>query len=235
MGGMNTGFTGVGDDPALTRLLTNIFPNMPTQFFYFDIGNVLLSFDHDRMIRQMAVVAGVSESAMRSMILPADDETDLQWALEAGGITEDAYYEHLCESLGVRPPRKGLDFAASDIFEPIEATLRLVERMQQAGLRLGLLSNTNSVHWRFFLDGRYPVLTRGFEQTVSSFEARSMKPDAGIYQLAIKKAGVAPSEIFFVDDKKENVEGAIECGVDAVLFTGADDLEATLRERGVVF
>ena len=208
---------------------------MPLQFFYFDIGNVLLAFDHDRMVRQMAAVAGVSESDMRRVILPADDKTDLQWALEAGRITEDAYYEHLCESLGVRPPREELDFAASDIFEPMEPTLRLVERMQRVGLRLGLLSNTNSVHWRFFLDVRYPTLTRDFEQTVSSFEARSMKPDAGIYRLAIEKADVPAADIFFVDDKEENVAGAIACDIDAVLFTGADDLETALRERGVEF
>jgi putative hydrolase of the HAD superfamily len=208
---------------------------MPPQFFYFDIGNVLLAFDHDRMIRQMAAVAAVGETAMREAILPSEDETDLQWALEAGQITENDYYEQLCKTLSVRPPRKELNFAASDIFEPMEPTLRLVERMQRVGLRLGLLSNTNSVHWRFFLDGRYPVLSRCFEQTVSSFEAQSMKPDSGIYRLAIEKAKVLPSDIFFVDDKEENVAGAIACGIDAVLFTGADDLEAALRERGVEF
>lgn len=204
-------------------------------FFYFDLGKVLLDFDHERMLRQMADVAGVDPEAMRAAVLPGGDRSDPQWRLEAGEMSEDAYYEHLCETLGVRPPRAELELAASDIFEPIAPSMRLLERMHAAGLRLGLLSNTNGIHWRYFLDGRYPTLGRVFEVRVGSFEVGAMKPDAAIYRAAAERAGVEPGQIFFSDDRLDNIAGARDFGYDAVAFTGADALEAELGRRGVRF
>jgi len=44
-------------------------------------------------------------------------------------------------------------------------------------------------------------------------------------------AGVAAGEIFFTDDRAENVAGAIAAGFDAVLFTSVEALESELRSR----
>lgn len=209
--------------------------SQPPEFLYFDLGKVLLDFDHARMLRQMAEVAGVSVGAMRSALMPEGEPTegDPQWRLEAGQLGEDAYYESLCEALGTRPPRAELELAASDMFTPIEASFDLVERLASAGCRLGLLSNTNPIHWRFFMDGRYPALPTAFEVLVGSFEVGAMKPDPLIYRVAIERAGVAAERVFFTDDKQENVDGAIACGLDAVLFTGAEALAEQLRSRGL--
>ena len=206
------------------------------EFFYFDLGKVLLDFDHERMLRQMAGVAGVEIEAMRHALMPTGEPTpgDPQWRLEEGSISEDAYYEALCETLGTRPPRGELELAASDIFTPIEASMRLVERLAADGRRLGILSNTNAIHWRFFMDGRYPTLRSAFELALGSFELRAMKPDPAIYHAAAERAGVPIERMFFTDDKRENVDGALACGIDAVLFTGTDALEAALSERGVL-
>lgn len=209
-------------------------PN-PPQFLYFDLGKVLLSFDHGRMVRQMAGAAGVSDDAMRAALMPSGEPTqgDPQWQLEAGHLSEDDYYDQLCESLGCRPPRDRLDFAASDMFEPIEASMRLLERLKAAGHRLGLLSNTNPIHWRFFMDGRFPTLNAVFEVEIGSFHVGAMKSDPVIYHAAIEQTGVPAEQIFFVDDRAENVAGAIACGIDAVLFTDTASLEADLRTRGI--
>lgn len=205
------------------------------QFLYFDLGKVLLSFDHGRMVRQMAEVGRVSVEAMRAALMPSGEPTqgDPQWQLEAGHLSEDDYYEQLCESLGCRPPRADLDLAASDMFEPIEASMRLLERLKAGGHRLGLLSNTNPIHWRFFMDGRFPTLNEIFEVEIGSFHVGAMKPDPVIYHAAIKRAGVPAEQIFFTDDREENIAGAIACGIDAVLFTETATLEADLRSRGI--
>lgn len=207
------------------------------EFLYFDLGKVLLSFDHPRMLRQMAEVAGVSFEAVRAALMPSGEPTtgDPQWRLEAGTLSEDHYYEHLCESLGVRPPRDELWRAASDIFAPIEASMDLLERLHAAGHRLGLLSNTSPMHWEFFMDGRFPTLARVFEVPIGSFQTGAMKPDPAIYRFAVERAGVAVERVFFTDDRAENVAGARACGLDAVLFTDAACLERDLRARGLEF
>ncbi|QDT69175.1 Alpha-D-glucose-1-phosphate phosphatase YihX [Planctomycetes bacterium MalM25] len=209
--------------------------SQPPEFLYFDLGKVLLDFDHARMVRQMAGVAGVSEEAMRAALMPSGDPTegDQQWALEAGQLSEDAYYEGLCERLGVRPPRAEFELAASDIFTPIQASLDLVTRLHAAGHRMGILSNTNSIHWRFFLDGRYPELIDAFEIKLGSFEVGSMKPDPVIYLSAIELAGVPAERVFFTDDKPENIAGAMAVGIDAVPFTDTASLVDELNQRGV--
>nr|WP_261342823.1 HAD-IA family hydrolase [Pirellulimonas nuda] len=134
--------------------------------------------------------------------------------------------------MGSRPDRAALDLAASDIFAPIDQTWQLVRRLHAGGARMGILSNTNPTHWRIVTDGRWPILTECFEHAVLSYEARSMKPDRAIYEQAIDRAGVPAGEVFFVDDREDNIAGAIEAGLDAVVFRSAEGLERDLAERG---
>jgi HAD superfamily hydrolase (TIGR01509 family) len=60
-----------------------------------------------------------------------------------------------------------------------------------------------------------------------------MKPDRAIYDEAIRRAGAPAHEIFFTDDRRENVDGARAAGLDAVLFTSPAQLERDLAERGL--
>jgi HAD superfamily hydrolase (TIGR01509 family) len=60
-----------------------------------------------------------------------------------------------------------------------------------------------------------------------------MKPDRRIYETAVERAGVLPQDVFFTDDRLENVAGAQAGGIDAVQFDGVDSLVAELRERNV--
>lgn len=206
---------------------------MATRFLYFDLGNVLLSFCHDRMCQQMAEVAGVTPEIVARTILPTAGKSDLQWRLESGEIDPDEYYEAYCNSLGCRPPRKELELAACDIFGVIEETRELVERLAAAGNRMAIFSNTNSVHWQFVTDGRFPHLNDCFGPPLLSYEVAAMKPDRRIYEIAIERAEAGPSEVFFVDDRPDNVAGALAAGLDAVRFTTARALVSDLRARGV--
>ena len=56
-----------------------------------------------------------------------------------------------------------------------------------------------------------------------------MKPERSAYEQAADRAGVDAGDIFFTDDRPENVEGALAAGWQAAIFTSAHDLEETLR------
>ena len=107
--------------------------------------------------------------------------------------------------------------------------------MFAAGQRLGLISNTCELHWKFVSDGRYALFPSAFEHVVLSYELRQMKPKSEIYLTAARLAGVEPREIFFTDDLPENVAGAQAAGFDAVLFNGAPALVDELHRRRVRF
>jgi FMN phosphatase YigB (HAD superfamily) len=211
---------------------------MPPKIIYFDLGNVLLSFSHAQMCRQMADVAGVSPERIREVVF-GTDESAVQWQYEVGQITTDEYYEGICRQIGCRPDRARLEHAACDIFEPIVATWEFVRALAAADHRLAILSNSNLLHWRFISDGRFPLLdspggpSSPFAWAVISFEAGSMKPDRRIYDVAIERAGVPPELIFFVDDRPENVAAARAAGIDAVEYAGTLKLIDDLHRRGV--
>ena len=46
-------------------------------------------------------------------------------------------------------------------------------------------------------------------------------------------SNVPASRIFFIDDRQENVQGAIDAGIDAHLFTSVLDVYRLLEQRGV--
>ncbi len=206
---------------------------MPCSFIYFDMGKVLLEFSHDQMCRQMAAEAGCSEEAVRRAVFDGGNDS-LHRRIERGEWSPDQAYRHFCEATGTSPDQAALEHAASDMFAPMDDSVRLVESLHEAGCRLGVLSNTNYYDWRFVSDGRYPFLTRCFEAHVLSFEVGVMKPDAAIYAEAVRRAGVPAGEVFFTDDRPENVEGARLAGLDAVLFKSAEQIERELAQRGVV-
>ena len=72
-----------------------------------------------------------------------------------------------------------------------------------------------------------------FPVHVLSCDLGAAKPDLEIYRVAAQRAAVSPSEIFFVDDLAENVNGALAAGFDAVQYVSMGQLAADLRERGV--
>lgn len=198
-------------------------------FLYFDLGNVVLPFDYLIAIRQMAELAGVPAAEIQQIVF----DSGLQMAYECGAVTTVQFYAAFCEQTGKRPDLDGLLVASSDMFQADETVVDLILRLRGFGYRTGLLSNTCEAHWQFCVNHKFPCLARLFEVTALSYELGAMKPEAAIYQAAARLAGVAPAEIFFVDDRMEHVEGACRAGFDAVLFTGVADLIAALVQRGI--
>jgi putative hydrolase of the HAD superfamily len=203
----------------------------PPRFLYFDLGNVLLRFDHRVACRQMAAVAGIAPE----LVWQVSFQGDLFERYERGDVTNDQYYGIFCEQTRSTPDRDELLLAASDIFHLNPPVVALVAQLKSAGQRLGILSNTNDAHWRLVSDGRFAVLAGGWEQLALSFRLGAMKPEPAIYRAAAELAQVAPEEIFFVDDRSENVAGARQAGFDAVPFTTAAELTRDLLRRGVRF
>ncbi|MGE0609879.1 MAG: HAD family hydrolase [Pirellulales bacterium] len=200
-------------------------------FFYFDLGNVLLFFDHQRGCRQMGEVAGVDLEQVWQVLY----ESGLATQYETGLVTTRQMFDTFCQQTDSQPDYNAFVQAAGDIFEVNASIKPVVAGLISAGHRLGLLSNTCEAHWNWFASGRYGQIPDGFEQIVLSYEARSMKPDAKIFRVAAEKAGVPPSNIFYTDDTPGHVQAAKALGFDAVHYTNTPALVAELRQRGVEF
>ncbi|MCP4189860.1 MAG: HAD family phosphatase [Planctomycetaceae bacterium] len=200
------------------------------QAIYFDLGNVLLTFDHLRACEQMAAAAAVSKAQVHDCLF---ESHGLQSAYERGELTSEEFCNEFRQRLDAVVEDEALLLAGSDMFALNTPMMPIVSQLEALGYDLGILSNTCEAHWEFVNDGKYDLFDRFQGPTVLSYEVCSMKPDPKIYQAAIEAVDCEPSRIFFMDDKPENVEGAHAAGLDAVVFTTAEQLVKELAKRGI--
>jgi putative hydrolase of the HAD superfamily len=198
------------------------------EFFYFDMGNVLLSFDYDVAAQKMSQVCGASADKCRE----AGYGVELLTAFEMGHITRDQFHARFSELTGSQSDCDALLAARSDMFHVMVPTIRLLTQLKGVRKRTGLLSNTSIDHFDW-CRARFGAIRDLFDVYVLSYEVRSMKPDRRIYEIAIERAGVPAEKIFYTDDREENVAAAKQLGLESVLFTDANQLLADLRSRGV--
>ncbi|HEX4149469.1 MAG TPA: HAD family phosphatase [Pirellulales bacterium] len=199
------------------------------RFLYFDLGNVLILFDHRLACRNLAELTGVPAEQVWELIFAGG----LNHRLDAGSLSTAECYRLFCEHFDCRPSPEQFALAASDIFQVNYSMNAVLGRLSGAGYRLGLLSNTSDLHWKYLTDDRYWLIPDAFEQLVLSFEVGLMKPDPQIYRLAAARAGVEPHEVFYVDDLPANVDGALAAGFDAVQYTTTPALVEALIRRGI--
>lgn len=76
------------------------------------------------------------------------------------------------------------------------------------------------------------MLADCFEHVLASHHLGVRKPDRRFYVRLLDRIGRRPAEVLFVDDREDNVEAAIEVGLRAHLFAGADDLRERIRREG---
>jgi len=202
----------------------------PPRFLYFDLGNVLVTFDVGVMCRQMGEVAGIEPSGVMEAVFGQG----LLARFETGQLATEQFYQEFCRATGTRPDRAALTLAASDIFHLRTSIIPVVAQLRQAGYRLGILSNTCEIHWEC-CRRRFRLLGDLFAVHALSFRIGAIKPDAAIFRAAAALAGVEPGEIFFTDDCPGHVAGARAAGWDAVQFTSTPELVAELHRRGLKF
>lgn len=201
---------------------------MPAKFIYFDLGNVICHFDHAIGCQKVAQLCNVDEAAVHAAMF----DSGLEDQFERGALSPDQFAEAFFEALGASCDTQELMDGMSTIFSPNEAIYPLIRQLSDQGIPLGILSNTCPAHWDWVIR-QYPILTQSFSIRVLSFEVKSMKPEPEIYQAAIESANLSPEDIFFMDDREENVAGAVAAGIDAVQYTSVPELEAALKERSI--
>ncbi len=201
---------------------------MAIRFIFFDLGKVLVNFDLHQMMRQVSDVAGVGIDRVAAALF--DDH--LHERFELGEIAIEEYQRGFCERIGCQPDLARLHRAATEFFELNASILPVISGLCQTRFPLGILSNTCVSHWDYCRQ-RFAFIRECFQVSVPSYEVGFLKPHKEIYDLAARRARVAPEEIFFTDDLLENVEGARAAGWDAVQFTSARQLAEELRRRAV--
>ncbi len=115
--------------------------------------------------------------------------------------------------------------------QPNEPMIDWAKRLQAGGTKTGILSNLGDEMMNGVL-GSFPWLTR-FDFLLWSHTLLLAKPEPEIYRHAAAGLGVAPAEILFVDDREDNIEGAVLAGMQVIRYTDQTSFEAEMDTRGL--
>jgi|SRR5580698_473190 putative hydrolase of the HAD superfamily len=77
-------------------------------------------------------------------------------------------------------------------------------------------------------------LRRNFEVALSSCYLGLRKPDVAIYKRALDILGRPGERVLFIDDREENVAGALAAGMKGIRFQGAESLRRELVSLRVI-
>jgi putative hydrolase of the HAD superfamily len=180
-----------------------------------DYGGVLTTNVFDSF-RDFSVAEGLEPDAIMRLLREDPRAIVLVRGLETGDLTEDAFGKQFGALLGI-DERPGMVDRMFGGLRPDEEMLAAVRRARAAGIRTGLISNSMGA-------GRYDRSTfeELFDGVVISGEVGMHKPQPEIFLLGAERAGVDPGDCVFVDDLRQNCEGAEAIGMTAVLHRGAE-------------
>jgi len=199
----------------------------PPKLVVFDIGNVLLRFEPLHLYRDLLPAPAEAH--------PIWDQVDLHGMNAAGdlGRLQDA----VAATAAAHPAYQDLILPWFDQWErmigpEIPGVADILHGVKAAGLPIAAFSN-------FSVDtfprgkARFPILG-AFDYEFISGRVNLAKPDPAFYALLEAETGCSGGDVFFVDDKAENIEAAARRGWRTCHFTGtAATLGAALSANGV--
>jgi putative hydrolase of the HAD superfamily len=75
----------------------------------------------------------------------------------------------------------------------------------------------------------------GFDHCTWSHALSMAKPEPAIYLRTAEALKAAPANVFFIDDRGENVAAAAGVGMQTIRYAGHEDFEAEMRARGLTW
>ncbi|SCX81590.1 HAD family hydrolase [Alkaliphilus peptidifermentans] len=193
----------------------------------FDIGRVLLEFEPKKYLE-----AKFSEEVVDELfehVFSRDEWLEL----DKGTIDEEMALEIIAKRI---PHRRG---EISELLEgwhelliPIAGTVEILHRLKEKKYKIYLLSN---FHFKAFekVSNQFDFFQIADGKIISS-HVKYLKPQKEIYEALMVKYNLQPSECLFIDDTKENLEGAKKIGINTIHFISATQLEEDLLEVGIL-
>ncbi|MBS3920817.1 MAG: HAD family phosphatase [Deltaproteobacteria bacterium] len=193
----------------------------------FDLGNVILPFNHYQIAEKLSRFTKNVDFQDPEMIFYYlfNFENGAINGYEMGKTSSLEFFKSLKEFLQLTLSFEEFIPIWNDIFwENLEVSE--IIRSLKGKERLGLLSNTNPLHFDYILL-KFPVV-QIFDKWILSHEVGFKKPAIEIFQKAIEWAGVEPEKVLFIDDMKTHTEVAISLGMQGIHFTSSQDLKDNL-------
>ena len=132
--------------------------------------------------------------------------------------------------------QKDLGIDPIPFMEEIDATyvrdpkmFALAKAMKEKHTVILLTNITKGTLERVFPEKEFEAM---FDRVIRSYEVKLAKPDPAIFAYALSLLPKDHGRVVFFDDNPRNLPGATAVGIEAILFTSAEQAEEELKKRG---
>ncbi|HEX7975936.1 MAG TPA: HAD family phosphatase [Anaerolineales bacterium] len=190
----------------------------------WDMGGVIVRTE-DRLPRtQLAGRFGMTYEEIEKLIFGGLSSKEAT----LGRIPAGQHWENVCSVLHL--PLDEIPVLKKGFWGGDRVDMELVEyiRLLRPRYSMAVLSNAWS-DLRASMQNQWGIAD-AFDEIIISAEVGVAKPDPRIYQIAIKRLNVAPSEAVFVDDFLKNVEAARATGLYGIQFMSPVQVRSDLEQ-----
>jgi 2-haloacid dehalogenase len=195
----------------------------------FDLGGVVIDWNPRYLYRKLF---NGNETAMEDFLATVCTSS---WNAEqdAGRLFVDG-----CDSLKrLHPDKAELIDAWFQRYEEmlggeIPGAVDILKGLRSRSVPIYALSNWSAETFPIALN-RFECLS-WFNGVLLSGEVKVLKPDRRIFEIFLDTFRIEPSRGIYIDDRRENVEAAIELGMRGVVFTDSRALRAELTGAGLL-
>ena len=186
----------------------------------FDLGNVLIDFCWEKCFRKTLGLSGdtferLANATTRNETWNRNDKGDLS--------DEEILAEFISNDPGIEKEIRALWDNISDVLEPFDYAGAWIRDLKKRGFKVYILSNFSR---KAYTEGADKLkFVKEADGALISYEEKLIKPDPAIYELLLKRYDITPENAVFFDDREDNVEAAIKCGINGVVFTSKDKAE----------
>ena len=181
------------------------------------MGRVLVNIDFDAFPNALGMFTKEQREPFR------EAATKLEYLYECGKITTEEFLDSLYVVFNSKFSKQKLLDAYNEIIVIENSGILPLVKKAKEHYRIAVLSNTSEAHWEKSLE--IAPLLQQFPEKFTSFQIGAMKPAPEVYQKVIASLRVEASSILFIDDVKENIDGAVACGMKGIIYTTIPGLE----------
>ena len=180
----------------------------------FDMGNVLLNYDAARVLCRF-----ITDEAERKEVAFAVFHSQEWLMLDMGIISEEEALKRMQSRLDTSHKKEMAALCLAHWHEynmwPVEGMADVVESLKEKGYGIYLCSNASL---RLLTCYQQIPGIECFDGLLFSAEVKCIKPQKEMYGHLFERFALKPEECFFIDDMRNNIEGARACGMDGWCF-----------------